>query len=243
MASQADIAAAMIAGTAPPSGNSDTGFEIGQIVSWDELSGVNTITVRGTTMNNLKCIQSGIGVLYQPGDTVAIFRFQTNYFVWGKIAAPGASAATQIRSSSVAASVNCPIQDRLPLPGSAGPDLNAVYIGSSCRCLVLISSVIGVNNTAGAMTFSVSGASTIAGDNNNRSMYNSSSPGAGTGGIPGGNNIYIAGSRVILLTASDGLNQGFNNFQSLYTVVNNAGGGSAGTGAFFQARSLTVIPF
>lgn len=242
MASQADIAAAMIAGLAPPSGNSDTGFEIGQVVSWDELSGVNTITVRGTTMNNLKCIQSGIGVLYQAGDTVAIFRFQTNYFVWGKIAAPGASSAAQIRSNTVNGSVNIPLQGFGDAPGSPGPSLASVYIGSSRRALVMLSALINTNNSIGEMGFQVSNASSIS-PINDKAAYFGSSPGVGQVAGYAGSAAWSSATKIVLLSASDGLNQGFNDFTCKYSTLNAAGGGTAGSGAFFQSRSLTVIPF
>lgn len=233
MASQADIAAAMIAGMAPPSGNSDTGFEIGQIVSWDEASGVNTITVRGTTMNNLKCIQSGIGVLYQPGDTIAVFRFQTNYFVWGKIAAPGAGSASQIRVASdptlVLSHSSLTYAD---LAGSVGPTLTNVYIGSSRRCLVLVSAAIYGNQTYGFAGFQVSGDSIIAPGGSTRFAM----AGTSAGGVT---QVGAVSTAQVLLTAADGLNQGFHTFQMKYAITKTG----TGSGADFGIRTLTVIPF
>lgn len=227
----AGIATLLTQGIAPPVGSSDMGFHTGVIKSWDESSGVNVVTVQGVDFSNLGCVQGGIGVLYQSGDVVAVMRFQTRYFVFGKIAAPGAGAANQIRSAVVAAQIN---QGALALygdlTGSPGPTLNNVYIGSSRRALVLTSMSNSSSNSSGYMGISISGASTIS-PVGSTVAWNSENGGA----------VTTAGSfsKMGVLTAADGLNQGFHTFAAKYGVILGAGG----TGSVFADRNIAVIPF
>lgn len=230
--SSADIARLIMEGMKPPEGNNDLGFAQGQIIAWDELSGTNTVRIWNQDYNNLSALQSGIGVLFQPGDKVGLLRFQTTYFVLGKIAAPGAGAASQIRSATNNFQVNQPLQAFGDLTGSFGPELTNVYIGSSRRCLVLVTAQIAANSTAGAMGFQVSGASSIVASADQAAYVSGPSNTLST----------IAGSTAqILLTSANGLNQGFNTFTAKYRIVD-AGLGT-GTGAIFRSRVITVIPF
>jgi len=226
----AGIAQLLTAGIAPPVGSADMGFHTGVIKSWDESSGVNVVTVQGVDFSNLGCVQGGIGVLYQSGDVVAVMRFQTRYFVFGKIAAPGAGAANQIRSASVTTTVaNVPPQGYGDLPGSAGPTLTNVYIGSSRRCLVMVSAQMNANNAAGFVSVSVTGDSTV-------------SPGGirtgQVGGVGGTTTVQGSGVGIFTLTSADGLNSGFHTFTSKYAVSV-----GTGSGVDFYNRCLTVIPF
>jgi hypothetical protein len=229
----AGIAALLTQGIAPPVGSSDMGFHTGVIKSWDESSGVNVVTVQGVDFSNLGCVQGGVGVLYQPGDVVAVMRFQTRYFVFGKIAAPGAGAANQIRSAAVNTAVNnVNVALWNDLPGSPGPTLSNVYIGSSRRCLVLMTCLMDVSGVEGYMSVSISGDSVIAPSGNT---------GLQTGfiGIPAGAPVVTAQSAAnFVLTAADGLNSGFHTFTAKYGVFV-----SGGTGVNFLRRSMTVIPF
>jgi len=216
------------------------GFHTGTITSWDESSGTNVVRVQGVDMSNLKAVQGGIGVLYQPGDVVAIMRFQTTYFVFGKVAAPGAGAANQIRSTQVSTVVNQPLQGFGDLTGSFGPQLTNVYIGSSQRCLVLTSTRIEANNTAGYMGFQVTGASSVSPSTGRASMAGIIHPYPGTTGTPA--TVAAMSTASVLLTSVDGINPGFHTFTSKYQISDVSGIGS-GTGATFRDRSLTVIPF
>lgn len=230
----ASIAALMIAGMTPPSGSSDTGFHQGVIQSWDELTGLNTVKVNGVVLTNLKTIQGGIGVMYVPDDVVAIFRYQSNYFVWGKIAAPGASAATQIRSNRVAAFVNASPQAFGDLPASFGPELQNVYIGSSRRCLVVHSCEINVSQSELFQAVQVRGASTINVETGITDAFLS---------FLGGNGLGLQISQSVtastVVTAANGLNQGFNTFTCKYKIAV----AGTGTAAAVNNRVLTVIPF
>lgn len=229
----AGIAALITAGNAPPTGSADIGFHTGQVVSWDESSGTNVVTVQGVALSNLKALQGGIGILYQAGDVVGIIRFQTTYFVLGKVAAPGAGAANQIRYGFTNTIVNgfntAPYVD---LPGSPGPTLTNVYIGSSRRCLVLLTCLMDTSFSYGFMSFAVSGASTVAATSD-RGLELGSQAGTGTQGVTA----QVAAN--VVLTAADGLNSGFHTFTCKYGVVNVAGG----AGINVLRRSITVIPF
>ena len=227
------IATLLTQGIAPPQGSADIGFHTGVIVSWDESSGTNVVTVQGVNMSNLNALQGGIGVLYQPGDVVGLIRFQTTYFVLGKVAAPGAGAANQIRSNEIDVTVNQPLQGYGDLTGSVGPTLNNVYIGSSRRCLVMVGCQMEVNDSWGKMGFQVSGASTLAPVDIHAAMM---------GTFAGLQDSLGSVMTHVLLTSADGLNQGFHTFQAKYAIVN-GGGSPAGTGAVFRSRILTVIPF
>lgn len=235
----AGIATLITQGMAPPVGSEDMGFHTGVIQSWDEASGTNVVVVQGVSMPNLKTVQGGIGVLYQPGDVVAVMRFQITYFVFGKIAAPGAGAANQIRSASVNAEINCNLQGYAPLPGSSGPTLNSVYIGSSRRALVILSALTQVNNSTGSMGFSVTGASGISA-NLDRATYLETRPNQTSAA---GTSVGSSCTKAVLITSAEGLNSGFNNFDALYQVTDRGGPGGAGSGAVFRSRSITVIPF
>ncbi|MEC3975081.1 hypothetical protein [Amycolatopsis sp. H20-H5] len=219
----ADIASLLAAGTAAPTGPEDIATYTGRIVTWDELSGVNTVEVNGVILSNLRVIQSGIGVAYQPDDVVMVVRKQTQYFIWGKVGAPGAGAANQIRSGLVVAeeSQSDTAGGYVDLP-SYGPELRDVYIGSSRRCLVLVKAAVHVTNCTAIANFRVTGASTV-------------SPNAASSAYLGAPEATMSASSQLLLTAADGLNQGLHTFTMKYRVDSGTGG--------FANRVLTVIPF
>jgi hypothetical protein len=235
VATAQQIAAMLSQGSVPDSGGNAVQMHLGIIQSWDELSGVNTVAVNGVSIPNLDVIDSGLGVLYQPGDVVIIARSASKYFVWGKLGSPGAGAASTVRSASVATTVNQPLQGYGDLTGSFGPELTSVYIGSSRRCLVLVSSHIATNDSAGKMGFQVTGASSIAPTDARTAYVSGPSDTSGSAGT------IASATQQVVLTAADGLNQGFNTFTAKYSITN-AGGTPAGTGAIFRYRTLTVIP-
>jgi hypothetical protein len=225
----AGIAALITAGTAPPTGSSDIGFHTGQIVSWDESSGTNVVTVQGVNLSNLKALQGGIGVLYQAGDVVGIIRFQTTYFVLGKVAAPGAGAASQIKTANVVTGELANTTNAWADLATVGPTISNFYVGSSRRVLMLFSVNVVSNCGYGYMGVQVSGASTM-------------SPGTPAGtSIGSGHSITgqytsntVTGVRVY--TAADGLNQGFHTFQAKYQ-------GPGPISTTMSNRSIVLIPF
>jgi hypothetical protein len=79
---------------AAPSGNDDQSWHMGKILTWDDLSGVNTVQVNGTVIPNMKSIVGGVGASYRAGDNVMIQRKQTQYVIHGKLQAPGISSGS-----------------------------------------------------------------------------------------------------------------------------------------------------
>lgn len=232
-----DMLAAAITASGDTQGSGLAVFQCaGLITAWDESSSSNTVLVNGTSLNNLLVLQNGIGVIYQPGDTVFLLKMQDSYVIMGKVAAAGASAATQIRSSRVQSLNAVPLGGSFAaLSGSPGPVLTNVYIGSSRRCLVIHSvevSIFGSTTDAfatgtGYQGVAVSGASTMAVETAITDAF-LASRWAGQASV----------TATSLVTAANGLNSGFNTFTCLYKA-------SADTGLLVDVnnRVLTVIPF
>lgn len=212
---------------------SDLSFHQGLVVAWDALAGTNKVRVRGTDLDNLmSLIGSEVGLI-QPGDVVGVLRFQTTYFVLGRIEAPG----VEQRAFGV-------VSQRITGPGSAvstnstsfvdlsgGPSVN-VYIGSSRRCRVELSSYINGHDAVAYAGFEVSGASSIA-------PINRWSVAAGIAITSGTPDVWINATRAINLSAADGLNEGWNTFTMKYQCVGNPVGGLAQ----FSDREISVQPF
>lgn len=230
-----DIAALLVAGMQQQAtGNSDLGWHQGTVLAWDEATGLNTVQINGNQFQNLLVLSTSNSIMISPGDNVGILRVQSQYFILGRVQAPGAGAALRIQSNVVHTfeTTTSPYPTYTDLT-TVGPTVSNVYIGSSRRCLVLLNSFIQVSNSSGYMSFTVSGASSIAATAfipaANR-FYNTANGGPTSGGTVG---------RTVVVTAADGLQQGFNTFTAKYCrdVVNN------GTGADFSERVLTVFPF
>lgn len=230
-----EIYTLLAAGQASPTGPEDSSIYTGQIVTWDDLTGVNSVFVNGVTIPNLRVVQSGLGIGYQPGDVVKIQRIMTQYYIIGKIGAPGAGAAQQIASTQIDTYETSGAAAYVALP-TPGPIVSA-FIGSSRRCLVTLSCRISAGGWPGSakyiggfMGFQVGGASAIAAADSRAvgtNIYCAAAPGSGIG---------VSSGRTLLLTAADGLNQGFNVFTALYSSDD------ATIVCGFRHRNITVIP-
>lgn len=226
----ADIAALLVAGMQQQgNGNTDLGWHTGVVTAWDETTGLNSILINGNTFNNLSVLSTSNSIMITAGDTVALMRVQSQYFILGRIQAPGAGAALNWKSAKITTTETTSSTSYADL-ATVGPQVSNVYIGSSRRCLVIFSSRIAVNGCGGYADVAVSGASSIA---------------AGTGAIyvvsdsPNPGAITVTGSNTKLLTAADGLNQGFNTFTMKYQFEAHGGATSVG----FLWRTMTVMPF
>lgn len=224
----------MTAGFAPPTGPEDVAFHTGQIVTWDDLSGVNTVTVNGVVLSNLKVVQSGIGLSYFAGDVVVIMRKQTQYFILGKVGSPGVGAANQIQSATISTFESTAATSFTDL-ATVGPSVT-VNIGSSRRCLLITGAIIYCTGNpvgqfiGGSIGAQITGASAIGpgfGALQNAFSANATS-GAG---------LQNYATRVSLITAADGLNAGSNTFTCKY--YSQLSSPTCG----FSARNITVIPF
>jgi len=232
------IAAANAAANATPSGGADLAHYTGRILSWDEATGLNSVEINGSPVGNLRVLQSGIGLVYQPGDVVLVEKRMSQWYILGKVAAPGASAGNQIQSQTVAANQSTTSTSYGDL-ATYGPEVS-VYIGSSRRCLILFSAnVVSLTNAGtptlifvgGTAAVQVSGASTIAPN----SPYCGGQVWYATASAPVG--FQMVSSQLALLTAANGLNQGMNTFTLKYRAI------ATNPGANFIDRNITVIPF
>lgn len=212
-------------------GPEDLAMYTGTVQSWDPTTGVNAIMVNGVILSNLRSLQGGIPVSYTPGDTVMLMRKQTQYFILGKVAAPGGLAGSAVASQRVATLSTVGPQGFGDIAGSFGPEVS-VYIGSSRRCLVVHSCEIAVSQASGFQGVVVSGASSIAVETGVTDAF--------LGFNNSGNTYSISQSCTAscLVTAANGLRQGLNTFTCKYKVTTIGGG----TGAGFNNRVLTVIP-
>jgi len=231
-----DIAALLVQGMQQQAtGTTDLGWHTGVIETWDELTGVNSVNINGNTFNNLKILSTGAVQPFQPGDVVGILRVKTQYFILGKVDAPGAGAGERIASNRVASLQNVPVGGSMaPLANSPGPSVT-MYIGSSRRVLVIHSCEVGIAGStsdpfAWGTAFqgvAISGASSLAAEGAVTNAY--------LGGSLGTQGSVTA---TTLVTALDGLNQGQNTFTCVYRSD-----AAAGLQPVVNNRVLTVIPF
>jgi hypothetical protein len=219
----------------PPTGERDLGMRIGFVLSWDESTGENLVDIEGQTFENLNVVQGGIGIQYQPNDVVVVMRNKTTYFIWGKVAAPGAGAANQIRSSSIQTNESTSSVTYVDL-ATPGPQLTTT-IGSSKRALVIFSAGISAQGNpvnayvGGSASFAVSGKSSVATGTFSLSAMTYSQDASRTVGVS------QTVTRSLLLTASDGLQSGESTFAMQYHTS------TSGVTCFFNSRNITVIPF
>jgi hypothetical protein len=198
-------------------------FAQGVVEAWNATAGTNTIRVRGKSVTNLLSLVGSEGGLIRQGDVVCIAFFQDTAAVLGRIDAPGVEQrALGIHTARVFTGASS-LSDNWEDLG--GPEVT-VYIGSSRRCKVDLSAFIDSVDCIGFAGVRVSGASTIA-----PSEWNA----VATGG-PG--TTWVNATRVVTLSAADGLNEGDNTFRMFYKT--SAGGPDV---AGFRNREITVQPF
>lgn len=210
-----------------PSGSEDLSNYTGQILSWDEISGTNTVAVNGGTIPDMRVVASGVGVAYRVGDVVNITRRGTQWFINGKVGAPGAGAGNQIQSADVAANETTTSTSFTNL-ATFGPSVT-LTIGSSRRALVSISAYLSLasndtNYAGGVMGFTVTGASSIG-------VFRTIAAEIAGGGLG------VSIGRTMLFTSADGLNPGVNTFTCKYAAATSSYPATIGS------RNITVIPF
>lgn len=240
MASASDIAALMVAGMAPPAGNSDIGFHQGVVQSWDEITGVNTVIVNGTSLSNLKALSIGAGIVLTPGDTVGLLRFQSTYFILGRVAAPGAGAALGTRQAYVATTESTSTTTYTNL-ATVGPSLSGVYVSSARRAMVLITAQVAAGNCYGYASVEVSGASAIPASDANTPLSMGGFDMVDTSNL---GRVFSAGTAttVQIYDAGAGLNQGLNTFTVKYKKAT-TGSWVSSADPQFSRRRIVVIPY
>ncbi len=192
--------------------------------------------VNNTALSNLKAVQSGLPARYSVGDTVLIVRKQTQYFVFGKVAAPGGGAGSSPVGNTVGMSVDQADTAGawVDLTGSAGPSVST-YIGSNRAALILWGFDYSGFQSSCQMGWDITGANTIGpGSLNNQivfaSLTSSVAPQYTMSQTVGA--AYLMGNSVLL-------NQGLTTFTAKYKVSRGTPGP---TQARISSRTLTVIP-
>lgn len=195
--------------TVPSSGPRATppalSFHKGTVVAWNAVLGTNTIRVLGSNVDDISSLLGSEVGLIRAGDNVALLKFQTSYFVLGRIESPGTEQRALAVSTAELVADAAPSTSTFTAYG--GPSVQ-VHIGSSRRCKVSLSAEMSIVNTIAWMGFRVSGASSIAAAEW-RSL-------AG-----GGADTYLEATREVILTADDGLNEGLNIFTCMYRIGSN----------------------
>lgn len=241
--SRADDLAPLLA--APPAAS--VRFRQGEVVSWNPDTAENVIRVGGTDLADLPMLASSTEVLLiQPGDSVGIqvvgSGAASTMYILGRITQPGTPQAASVMEmfglrADVVATVESTTSGTYTDLATVGPTVTDVRIGATGRCLVLIAAQIREVSTdwsrGGAMSFAVSGASTVAADSARRLQLGNSDDGIIVAGASS-NNLY---GRVATAELLEGLNPGLHTFTAKYLAM------PAGVTVQFAHRSLIVLPY
>jgi hypothetical protein len=233
-----EIAALMTAGLKPPAGDSDIGLHVGTVLTWDRQSGVNSVSVNGTTLTNLDALQGGIPNAFAANDVVLICRKQSRYFILGKVASPGGLAGSAPAFQTMSASVNYTASTGTygDLTGQpVGPQVST-YVSSTRTAFVLWQCDVDCYGATGEIGWTVSGASSIS-----AGAFTGMSIKSGTRTFNGAGvtvQTYNTATGQYLMGPGAGLNTGLNTFTMKYkATIHDASGFST-----FKAPGLTVIP-
>lgn len=179
----------------------DSGFLQGFVEAWDAIAGTNAVRVRGRTCNNLLSLLGPETGLIRPNDTVIVGRYHNTYAVFGRVEPLG----EEQRAFGVHFADTITLNDTAA-PGTweprNGPSVS-VYIGSTRRCMVSLSAEMLVENNVERVGVQISGASSI-------------SPVEWRALTIGSPELEFQGSRTLVFTAADGLNEGTNVFQTMH---------------------------
>lgn len=75
------------------------GFRQGQVITFNQSTGHNSINVGGTILTNLPMLNSGEATSLKPGHIVALLTWQSSWWILGRVTMPGSD---QFASASVA---------------------------------------------------------------------------------------------------------------------------------------------
>lgn len=236
MATASQIADLITTGIRGPTGPEDVALYTGTILSWDTLTGLNSVLINGTAIPNLKSIQPGIAARYTVGDSVIVARKQTQYFILGKVAAPGGAAASAPAGNTVGTAVLQPDSAGafIDLTGSPGPSVTT-FIGSNKACLILWNFKYAGFQSTVEMAFETTGATNLA-----PAAFTAMSITAGfTSSVAPTQTQFQTASGFYLMGNTAMQAAGLTTFTSKYKVFHGTPGP---TQAQVSQRSLTVIP-
>lgn len=80
-------------------GESPTSFHQGRIVSWDNETGANVVSVGGSLLTNVPILNTGEAIALKDGDVIGLTKWRTQWFIIGRITVP---LTTAFASASVA---------------------------------------------------------------------------------------------------------------------------------------------
>ena len=213
----------------------------GVIVAWDPNTFANTILWRGTTLTNLPVLSAVDALTYRPGDVVSLIGTGAGAGTWaifGRLITPGSGAAARaidwmtgtlarqvsaqvfadrVKSSTIATTESTTSVAFTDL-ATVGPTVT-LDITDSGKALVFLSADLLAVSDNPAMSFTVSGATSLPADTH-RKLW------AGPG-------VSLGVTRLISLT---GLNPGSTTFRAKYSA-------GSGTECFFSDRTLAVVGF
>lgn len=213
----------------PPAESSN--FAQAEVIAWDAIAGTNIIRLRGVDLVNLQSLMGSEVSLIRAGDRIVLMRYLNSWAVLGRIEVPGSEQrAFGVASQRVSAAVSTASTSFVALSG--GPAVT-VYIGSSRRAKVELSSYMNGHDAIAYAGFRVTGASTIAPIN----RWSVAIGAASTGGVVP--DVWANATRTVNLSADDGLNEGLNTFTMEYQCVGNPSGGLAQ----FSDREISIQPF
>jgi hypothetical protein len=202
----------------PPDDAPPLGFRQGVVLTWNQTTAENTISVGGTVLVDVPCVNSFEAQALLPGDIVGILKFGSAWFVLGRITGPSTTTALSV-SDTIATSEATTSGTFGDLPAGVGPQVT-IAVRSTAKILVLLSAQISGTSFGGEMSFAVSGASTVAAATARALQFQA----AGAG--------LIAATYLVRLNPDDGLVAGSNTFTAKYRAA-------SGT-ATFANRNLTV---
>lgn len=213
----------------PQDGEAEMGFRQGVVLSFDPVTGENTIIVGGTVLTDVPILNMSGATLLLAGDVVGLLRSQTTYFIVGRIVTPGEGQLGTRLAVAYAAEVDtqvnlATVDTWLDLTNSEGPIVPNVPIGNASRAIVFARAEIQNDSFAqGWMGFEISGAtirSPLLGDAVSFRSHNV----ANTAGISAAS-----------LALVENLTPGLHTFTAKYRTSNGD--------SFFSFRRLVVLPY
>jgi hypothetical protein len=246
-----EIAAMLSAAIRGPEGPEDTGFHTGRVLTWDRVTGANTIEIAGEVFTNIRSVQSTAigGAWYQAGDTVMVVRKQTQWFVLGKVTTTASGSSSGFQSQTTGADVTMNTSGNwVDLTGSSTltPEVSAYTTEKGA--IVIWTCTIGVDvrqdvppfvgvanpNLEANASFAVGGASSLAAGafSNQSTIVNLgylNNPHANYG-----SNLLVTTTGIFAFGGSAGMVPGLNVFRMKFRSVNGS--------ARFLWPGINVIP-
>lgn len=231
-----------------PGRSTAPGYRQGVVVSWDQNTAENIISVGGALLENLPILNTSEASLLQVNDVVVLTTLNGSWAILGRVIIPGTpEAASSIQSITnrihVASNVN--FGTRTPGTGygdlaggtSVGPEIT-VNVGTSGRVLAIWSCQLGAtlnwqSNVSANASIEVSGATTIAASSNyavGMGQQHPISPATGA-----------ALSADLIQAASIHVFTGLNPGSTTFTMKYESGGATPSNPVRFSQRELALF--